>query len=79
MKNDINIQTKKLELIQWLSTIDDLNTLNKIVDLKNIEKNNWYSLTSEEEKKSIEKGLMDADNGKLNPHAKARKIYDKWL
>ena len=28
----VNIQSKKLELIQWLSTIEDLSVLNKIID-----------------------------------------------
>ncbi len=31
------------------------------------------------EKESIEKGLADAEAGKLNPHAKAKKLYEKWL
>ena len=34
MKAELNIQSKKLELIQWLSTIEDLSVLNKIIDLK---------------------------------------------
>jgi len=32
-----------------------------------------------EEKESIEKGLADAEAGKINPHAKAKKLYEKWL
>ena len=34
---------------------------------------------SEIEKQSIDKGIQDADNGKLIDHAKARKLYEKWL
>ena len=37
-----------------------------------------YSI-SEDEKKSIEAGLNDAENGKLNDHSQARKLYEKWL
>ena len=80
MNTEINLLNKKIELIQWLSTIEDINVLNKIADLI-ADKNNkdWWDSTSATEKKSIEKGLEDANNGKLNTHAKARDIYGKWL
>lgn len=38
MKVELNIQSKKLELIQWLSTIEDLSILNKIIDFKKTRK-----------------------------------------
>ncbi len=79
MKAELNIQSKKLELIQWLSTIEDLSVLNKIIDLKKQENKDWWNLISDNEKQSIEKGLQDADAGKLNSHSKARQLYDKWL
>jgi hypothetical protein len=79
MKADLNLQTKKLELIQWLSTIEDLSVLNKIIDLKKQENKDWWEAISEDEKHSIEKGLEDADLGKLVSHSKAKKLYDKWL
>ncbi len=79
MKAELNIQSKKLELIQWLSTLEDLSVLNKILDLKKQETKDWWKLISDEEKQSIENGLEDADAGKLNSHSKARQLYDKWL
>lgn len=80
MLKDLTIQTKKIDLIQWLSTIEDENVLDKIADLIAKEsKNDWWLTTSDAEKSSIEKGLNDAENGKLNPHTKAREIYGKWL
>ncbi|MFZ4435014.1 MAG: hypothetical protein ACOYOR_00755 [Flavobacterium psychrophilum] len=75
----VNIQSKKLELIQWLSTIEDLSVLNKISDLKKQENKDWWNSISENEKQSLEKGLQDAEAGKLSSHSKARKLYDKWL
>lgn len=79
MKAEFNIQSKKLELIQWLSTIEDLSILNKIIDLKTQENKDWWNSISENEKKSIEKGLQDVEAGKLNSHSKAKQLYDKWL
>lgn len=79
MKTESIIQSKKLELIQWLSTIDDLTVLNKIVELKKQENIDWWNSISVKEKQSIEKGLQDAEDGKLNNHSIAKQLYEKWL
>ena len=79
MNIELNIQNKKLELIQWLSTIEDLSILEKIMDVRRQESKDWYNSISDSEKQSIEKGLEDAGAGKLNPHSTARKLYEKWL
>lgn len=80
MNTQLQIQNKKLELIQWLSTIEDLKFLEKISDLiSNEKKKDWWNEISDAEKKSLEKGIEQADAGKLNPHSKARAIYGKRL
>lgn len=79
MNIELNIQNKKLELIQWLSTIEDSAIIEKIMDLKKKESKDWWNSISENEKESIEQGLKEADSGKLNPHSNARKLYEKWL
>lgn len=79
MKSELNIENKKLALIQWSSTIEDLPVLHKIIDLKKQENKDWCISISESEKQSIEKGLQDADARKLNSHSKAKQLYDKWL
>jgi len=56
-----------------------LSVLNKIIDLKKQENKDWWNSISDNEKQAIEKGLQDADAGKLNSHSKARQLYDKWL
>ena len=78
MSTELQIQNKKLELIQWLSTIEGLKFLEKISDLISHErKKDWWNELSDAEKKSIEKGIAQAESGKLNPHSKAREIYGK--
>jgi hypothetical protein len=80
MTSEITIQTKKIELIQWLSTIEDLSLLDKIQDLMRSEKKqDWWLSMSAAERNSIELGIDDADNGRLNSHSKAQGIYGKWL
>jgi hypothetical protein len=75
----INIQNKKIELIQWLSTLNDESIIEKIMKLRENEKTDWWNEISKEERKSIEKGIQDADSGNLKSHSEAKKIYEKWL
>jgi Sec7-like guanine-nucleotide exchange factor len=79
MDIELNILNKKLELIQWLSSIEDASVIDKIMELRKKENKDWWDSISENEKKAIESGLKDADSGKLNPHSNARKLYEKWL
>ena len=74
-----SLHAKKLELIQWLSTVDNPGIIEKILAIRNNEKEDWWKSLSALEKESIEKGLKDADAGNLNDHDQARKIYGKWL
>ena len=79
MKAELNIQNRKLELIQWLSSLNDISVLEKTTAIRKEETKDWWQSISETEKQSIDKGLQDAENGKLIDHAKARKLYEKWL
>ncbi len=79
MDANLNILNQKLELIQWLSTIEDTSLIEKIMDLRERESKDWWNSISENEKESIELGLKDAESGKLNAHLKAREIYENWV
>jgi predicted transcriptional regulator len=79
MNIESNIQNKKIELIQWVSSIEDESIIEKIVELRKKEDKDWWNSISENEKKAIENGLKDAEAGKLNPHSNAKKLYEKWL
>ena len=79
MNLDFNIESKKLALIQWLTSLNDVSMIDKILELKQKETKDWWNETSDEEKESIEKGLSDAESGKLTPHSEIIKKYEKWL
>jgi len=79
MNIELNIQNKKLELIQWLSTVEDSTIIEKIMDLRKRENEDWWNSISENERNAIEQGLHDANSGKLNPLSNAKKLYEKWL
>ena len=79
MNTETTILNQKLELIQWMSTIEDFSLIEKIMALRKKETSDWWNSISESEKQSIELGLKDADSGKLHSHSKARELYEKWL
>lgn len=74
-----NIQERKLELIQWLSVIEDASLLDKLAELKEQNTLDWWDEISNAERESILKGLKDADAERLKPHSEARATYEKWL
>lgn len=74
-----NIQNVKIELIQWLTTLDDTSLIQKILELRKNQTKDWWDEISDAEKTSINKGISDADIGNLNSHSEARKVYGKWL
>lgn len=74
-----NLQERKLELIQWLTLVDDDSVLDKVARLKDEDASDWWDDISEAARESIQKGKDDADNGNLKPHSEARAIYEKWL
>ena len=76
---EMNIQNAKMELIQWLTTVEDSSLIQRILDLRKSETKDWWNEISDSEKESIELGISDAKSGKLNSNTEAKKIYGKWL
>ncbi len=74
-----SLQSTKIELIQWLTTIDNSSVLQKIIEIRKNENKDWWNTISEDERMSIDEGIKDADSGKLKPNSEARAIYEKWL
>lgn len=76
---DAQISNKKIELIQWLSTLEDQSIIEKLLQFKKEESKDWWNSISDEEKSSIEKGIAEANDDNVKPHNIAQKIYEKWL
>jgi len=67
----------KLELIEWLTQLNDDDTLDFLKIVNESRKDNqdwWFDLTTEE-KRGIERGLSDIDLGKVTPHAEIAHKY----
>jgi hypothetical protein len=76
----MNTSTQKLDLIHWITELQDdtiLNTLEVIKEQSTHE--DWWDDISVAEISSIEKGLLEATAGRTVSHSEVKKRYDKWL
>ncbi|HEX7583509.1 MAG TPA: hypothetical protein VF373_02375 [Prolixibacteraceae bacterium] len=67
----------KLELIEWLTKLEDDETINylKIVKDSNVSHEDWWYELTEEQKAGIERGLKDIDAGRVTPHHTVKQKY----
>jgi predicted transcriptional regulator len=74
MKVIMNLQAKKLELVQMILNTKRPAILKKVEDVLKKEKvTDWWDEISEAERQAIEKGLEEADRGELIPHKEVMK------
>ena len=67
----------KLELIEWLSKLEDDETLDylKVVKDSNVSHDDWWYDLTEEQRAGIERGLKDIDAGRITPHDQVKLKY----
>ena len=67
----------KLELIEWLTKLKDLETLNylKVVKESTTLKNDWWNDLTEQQIQGIQRGLQDIDEGRVVSHNIVKKKY----
>ncbi|MGM0650785.1 MAG: hypothetical protein ACQES1_09805 [Bacteroidota bacterium] len=77
----MNIQTEKLDLIEWISRLNDPSVIEKLRSIKESysKSRDWYADLNDEELASINRGLKDIEEGRMNSHESAQKIYGKYL
>ncbi len=74
----MDIQAEKIQLIEWLASLNKPSVIKKLVSLKEKETDWWDEITAEE-KSEIKEGLTQADRGQVVPHQKVMSRYKKWL
>jgi len=70
-------ETIKLELIEWLTGLDDMETLNYLKVVKDADvagKDWWYDLT-DEQLKGIQRGLKDVEEGRFVSNEQVKREY----
>jgi len=73
----MGLEAIKLELIEWLTKLDDKETINylKVVKDSSSEKKDWWHSLSEDQKYGIRKGLKDIEEGRVIDHDDVKKKY----
>jgi len=67
----------KLELIEWLTKLDDDETIQylKIVKDSKDKHSDWWDDLTDEQKLGIQRGLNDIDQGRVIPHDDVKRKY----
>lgn len=70
-------ETIKLELIEWLTKLNDLETLNylKVVKESRYVDNDWWNDLTEQQIQGIQRGLKDIDEGRIVSHEDVKRKY----
>ncbi|MGE5394073.1 MAG: hypothetical protein ACM3P1_04965 [Candidatus Saccharibacteria bacterium] len=74
----MNLETRKLKIINWISRLQDETIIEKIETLQ-LRRRDWWNLIDEDEKSEIENGIRQADNGELKTTEEIMSKYKKWL
>lgn len=70
----MNLQAKKLELVQLILNTEKKAVLEKVEALLKNEKDaDWWDEISEAERRAIEEGIAEADREELIPHEEVMK------
>lgn len=67
----------KLELIRWLSQLEDLKTIEYLKIVKDSQENedDWWNALTDSQQAGIERGLNDIRNGRTIAHEDVREKY----
>lgn len=77
----MDIQSEKLDLIEWISRLNDTSVINRLRQVKEdyYKSADWSDNLNTEEIESINRGLKDLEEGKIRSHESVRRIYGKYL
>jgi len=70
-------ETIKLELIEWLTRLNAIDTLKylKIIKETRTGHKDWWDDLTEQQRLGIQRGLKDIDEGRIVSHSDVKKKY----
>jgi hypothetical protein len=71
----MDAQTEKIDLITWLTQINDVSVINEIKALKKKSQDDWWDSLNEQQRNDIETGLTDLRLGRKKGIAEVLKKY----
>lgn len=74
----MNIETRKVSIINWITRLNDEKILSKIESIQQSEPD-WWDMISDKEKSEIAQGLNEIEKGELLTHDEVMERYKKWL
>lgn len=75
----MDIQSEKLKLIEWLTTLSDQSIIEMLKLFKDnfSDKSDWWETLSDDEKASLDEGIKDIEEGRTIPHSEFMKKYGR--
>jgi len=73
----MGFEALKLELIEWLASLDNESTIQylKVIKDSSDSDHDWWTDLTDEQKRSIERGLQDVDKGNVTSHEEVKSKY----
>jgi hypothetical protein len=75
----MNIHAEKIKLIEWITQINDVVVLDKLLQFRSKNHADWWDELNDYEKDELNLGLKDLTEGNTIDHSEARKLYEKYL
>lgn len=73
----MNIQTEKLDIIQWLAKVNDSKIIKQFMLLKRSNEEKVAVNLSQDEKEAIDKGLQSIKEGRFKTHEEVTEATQK--
>jgi predicted transcriptional regulator len=70
----MNIQTEKLDIIQWLAGVNESHVIKQFMLLKKTNEDKTSIDLSETEKKAIDKGIQSIEAGRVKSHEEVMEV-----
>jgi predicted transcriptional regulator len=74
----MGLAAKKLDIINWITNLNDEEILEEINSLRKRE-DDWWDTIDDDEKAEILEGLSQLDRGESVAHEQVMAKYKKWL
>ena len=73
----MDILAEKLNLIKWLTELEEPSVIKQFIALKNERQRDWWDEIGEDERAEIEEGLAKAERGDVLFHEEVMAKYQK--
>ena len=61
----MDVQSEKLNFIHWFAQLHDVKVIEEFLELKQKREHDWWEDLTEEEKKAVEAGIAQAEEGEV--------------